>query len=76
MISVRSKSLGSLHLRSALREHWARDATNAASVFSARHSFYTPSMAMMVEMHHTGCAPGVRSEIAAFIEHELADRTF
>jgi hypothetical protein len=33
-------------------------------------------MAMMVEMHHTGCAPGVRSEIAAFIEHALADRTF
>jgi len=31
-------------------------------------------MAVMVEMHHTGCVPVVRSEIAAVIEHALADR--
>ncbi|HEY6303864.1 MAG TPA: hypothetical protein VIX14_12435 [Terriglobales bacterium] len=31
-------------------------------------------MAVTVEMHHTGCVPGVRSEIAAIIEHALADR--
>ena len=31
-------------------------------------------MAVMVEMHHTGCVPVVRSEIAAIIEHALADR--
>ena len=28
----------------------------------------------MVEMHHTGSVPVVRSEIAAIIEHALADR--
>ncbi len=28
----------------------------------------------MVEMHHTGCAPGVRSEIVVVIEHAFADR--
>ena len=31
-------------------------------------------MVVMVEMHHTGCVPVVRSEIAAIIEHALADR--
>jgi hypothetical protein len=31
-------------------------------------------MAVMVEMHHTGCEPGTRTEIAAIIEHALADR--
>ena len=31
-------------------------------------------MAVMVEMHHTGCEPVVRAEIAAIIEHALADR--
>jgi len=31
-------------------------------------------MAVMVEMHHTGCVPAVRAEIAAIIEHALADR--
>jgi hypothetical protein len=28
----------------------------------------------MVEMQHPGCVPVVRSEIAAIIEHALADR--
>ncbi len=32
-------------------------------------------MAVMVEMHHTGCEPVVRAEIAAIIEHAFADRT-
>lgn len=31
-------------------------------------------MAVMIEMHHTGCVPVVRSEIVATIEHALADR--
>jgi len=31
-------------------------------------------MAVMVEMHHTGSEPVVRTEIAAVIEHALADR--
>jgi hypothetical protein len=31
-------------------------------------------MAVMVEMHYTGCVPAVRSEIVALIEHVLADR--
>jgi hypothetical protein len=31
-------------------------------------------MAVMIEMHHTGCASAMRSEIAAIIEHALADR--
>jgi hypothetical protein len=31
-------------------------------------------MAVSVEMQHTGCVPAVRAEIAAFIEHTLADR--
>jgi hypothetical protein len=31
-------------------------------------------MAVMLEMHHMGSAPVVRSEIAAIIEHALADR--
>ena len=31
-------------------------------------------MAVSVEMHHTGCEPGMRSEIAAVIEHALSDR--
>jgi len=31
-------------------------------------------MAVTVELHQTGCAPVVRSEIAAIIEHALADR--
>jgi hypothetical protein len=37
-------------------------------------SFYTASMAVTVELHHTGCVPVVRSEITAIIEHALADR--
>ena len=45
---------------------------DTARGFAARH--YTASMAVMVEMHHTGCEPGVRAEIAAVIEHALADR--
>ena len=32
------------------------------------------SMAVSVEIHHTGCEPGMRVEIAAVIEHALADR--
>jgi hypothetical protein len=32
------------------------------------------SMAVSVEMHHTGSEPGMRAEIAAIIEHALADR--
>lgn len=43
-------------------------------MFSARYCFYTASMAVMVEMHHTGCEPGMRAEIAAIVEHALADR--
>ena len=35
---------------------------------------YTAPMAVSVEMHHTGCEPVVREEIAAIIEHALADR--
>jgi hypothetical protein len=31
-------------------------------------------MAVLVEMHHTGSVPAVRSEISAIIEHALADR--
>jgi hypothetical protein len=31
-------------------------------------------MAVSVEIHHTGCEPVVRAEIAAVIEHALADR--
>jgi hypothetical protein len=31
-------------------------------------------MAVMVEMHHTCSEPVVRAEIAAIIEHALADR--
>jgi len=31
-------------------------------------------MAVSVELHHTGSAPAVRSEIVALIEHALADR--
>jgi hypothetical protein len=40
--------------------------------FAARH--YTASMAVVVEVHNTGCEPGMRVEIAAVIEHALADR--
>jgi hypothetical protein len=32
-------------------------------------------MAVSVEMHHTGCEPGMRAEIAAIIEHALSDRS-
>jgi hypothetical protein len=35
---------------------------------------FSGGMAVSVEMHHTGCEPGMRSEIAAIIEHALADR--
>jgi hypothetical protein len=35
---------------------------------------YTALMAVMVEMHHTGCVPTVRAEIVAIIEHAFADR--
>lgn len=31
-------------------------------------------MAVFVEIHHTGSVPAVRSEVAALIEHALADR--
>jgi hypothetical protein len=31
-------------------------------------------MAVSIELHHTGCVPAVRSEIAAIIEHALSDR--
>ncbi len=31
-------------------------------------------MAVMVEMIHTGCAPDVRAEVGALIEHALSDR--
>jgi len=31
-------------------------------------------MAVSVEIHHTGSDPGQRAEIAALIEHALADR--
>jgi len=31
-------------------------------------------MTVSVVMHHTGCEPVVRAEIAAIIEHALADR--
>jgi hypothetical protein len=31
-------------------------------------------MPVSVEMHHTGCVPAVRAEIAAVIEHALVDR--
>jgi hypothetical protein len=33
------------------------------------------AMAVMVEMHHTGCDPGVRAEIVALIEHVLSGRS-
>jgi hypothetical protein len=36
--------------------------------------FMRGGMAVSVEMHHTGSVPAVRSEIAAIIEHALADR--
>jgi hypothetical protein len=32
-------------------------------------------MAVQVEIHHTGSQPGERAEIAAMIEHALADRS-
>jgi hypothetical protein len=35
---------------------------------------FSGGMAVMVEMHHTGCVPVVRSEIVAVIEHALSDR--
>jgi|CZLA01.1.fsa_nt_gi hypothetical protein len=59
--------------RFSLRQ-WRRRQTSGACVFSTRHCFYTGSMAVMIEMHLTGCAPAVRSEIAAIIEHAVADR--
>jgi hypothetical protein len=31
-------------------------------------------MAVMVEMHHAGCAPVVRAKVAGGIEHALYDR--
>ena len=37
-------------------------------------SLYCCSMAVMVEMIHTGCAPDVRAEVGALIEHALSDR--
>ena len=45
---------------------------DTARGFAARH--YTASMAMVVEMHNTGCLPAVRAEIVAIIEHMLAER--
>jgi hypothetical protein len=35
---------------------------------------FSGRMAVLVEMHHTGCVPAVRSEIVALIEHVLSDR--
>jgi hypothetical protein len=35
---------------------------------------FAGDMAVTVEMHHTGCDPGVRAEIAALIEHVLSSR--
>jgi hypothetical protein len=35
---------------------------------------FSGGMAVSVEIHHTGCEPVVRSEIAAIIEHTLIDR--
>jgi hypothetical protein len=35
---------------------------------------FSGGMGVSVEMHHTGCEPGLRTEIAAIIEHALADR--
>ena len=35
---------------------------------------FSGGMAVSVEMQHTGCEPGTRAEIAAIIEHALADR--
>jgi hypothetical protein len=35
---------------------------------------FSGRMAVSVEIHHTGSMPAVRSEIAAIIEHALADR--
>ncbi len=35
---------------------------------------FSGGMAVSVEMQHTGCVPVVRAEIAAIIEHALADR--
>ena len=32
-------------------------------------------MAVVVEMIHTRCAPEVRAEVAALVEHALSDRT-
>jgi hypothetical protein len=45
---------------------------DTARGLAARH--YTASMAVMVEMHHTGSESGIRAEIAAIIEHALSDR--
>ena len=45
---------------------------DTARGFAARH--YTASMAVVVEVHNTGCLPAVRSEIVAIIEHAFADR--
>jgi hypothetical protein len=42
--------------------------------FEKPHCFYTVFMAVMVEMHHAGCVPVVRSETTAIIDHALADR--
>ena len=41
---------------------------------SGRRGDIFGGMAVSVEMHHTGCVPVVRAEIAAIIEHALADR--
>lgn len=43
-------------------------------MFSAQCCLYTAPMAVVVEMQHTSCAPVVRAEITAVIEHALADR--
>src|SRR6266852_1607287 len=45
---------------------------DTARGFAARH--YTASMAVVCEVHNTGCVPVLRSEIGAIIEHALADR--
>src|SRR6202158_2947813 len=45
---------------------------DAVRGFAARH--YTASMAVVVEVHNTGCVPVGRSGIGDIIEHALAYR--
>ncbi|HYT07520.1 MAG TPA: hypothetical protein VEL77_07715 [Rugosimonospora sp.] len=64
---VQCPKLGQLEQRSSRRE------VETACGDSDRDDIFG-DMAASVEIHHTGCDPGQRADIAALIEHALADR--